>query len=51
MKTFCEKNNLGYVYTFDLLNNSDFEDGLHPNSKGHEKIFSKVKEYMIGRFI
>src|SRR3989338_8861060 len=29
-----------------LLDNSDFEDGLHPNASGHEKIFQQVKEFL-----
>ncbi|HEX9609106.1 MAG TPA: GDSL-type esterase/lipase family protein [Candidatus Paceibacterota bacterium] len=32
------------VRTFDLLEVSDFEDGLHPNSKGHEKLFEHIKD-------
>ena len=30
----------------DLLNESDLEDGLHPNSIGHEKIFLRVKDFL-----
>ena len=51
MKNFCERNNIGYVDTFDLLDYSDLEDWLHPNSKWHEKIFLKVKEYVFSNFI
>jgi len=46
IKEICEKNNLRYIDLSDLMENSDFEDGLHPNSKGHEKIFQKIKEFL-----
>lgn len=29
------------------LGDSDFYDGLHPNSEGHRKIFETVKKYLI----
>ncbi len=48
LKNTSDKNNLNYVYMFDLLHKKDlYNDGLHPNSKGHEKIFNKVKDYLI----
>jgi len=37
IKDVCEINGLPYLYMFDLLDESDLEDGLHPNAKGHEK--------------
>jgi lysophospholipase L1-like esterase len=43
----CEKENLYFIDMFDLLKKNDLEDGLHPNAKGHEKIFEKVKDYLI----
>ncbi len=47
MKIVCEKNDILYLNIFGLLNNEDFEDGLHPNSVGHEKIFTKVKDFLM----
>lgn len=32
---------------FDLLENEDLEDGLHPNSEGHKKMFIRVKDFLI----
>lgn len=40
-----------YIPMFDLLNKEDLEDGLHPNSKGHEKIFERLKEILIEKKI
>jgi lysophospholipase L1-like esterase len=33
-----------YVELFDLLEDADLEDGLHPNTKGHEKIFKRIQD-------
>ena len=47
IKNVCLENNLPYLDIFGLLDKGDFEDGLHPNTKGHEKIFTKVKDFLI----
>lgn len=47
----CEKNNLLFVPMLDLLSNEDLEDGLHPNSKGHEKMFQRIKDFLIANKI
>lgn len=47
IKSFCAENNLPFIEMFNLLNNEDLEDGLHPNSKGHEKMFQRVKAFLI----
>ena len=46
-KNFCEKNNLPFIETFDLLDDKDLDDGLHPNAKGHEKMFVRVRDFLI----
>ncbi|MCK4745124.1 hypothetical protein KAS41_03605 [Candidatus Parcubacteria bacterium] len=47
IKNFCEKNNLPFIEMFDLLKNEDLEDGLHPNSEGHKKMFIRVRDFLI----
>lgn len=47
LKEFCEKKELLFVDMQDVLNNDDLVDGLHPNSKGHEKIFLQIKDFLI----
>ena len=47
LKEFCKNNRLPKIEIYDLLNKEDLRDGLHPNSRGHEKIFQKVKDYLI----
>lgn len=46
IKQLCEKSNLLVIDMFDLLANNEFYDGLHPNYKGHQKIFEVVKKFL-----
>lgn len=46
MQEVCKKNNVLFL-DIKPLNNNDFEDGLHPNATGHEKIFIQVKDRLI----
>lgn len=43
IEILCKKGNLSYVGVADIVIMSDLDDGLHPNSAGHEKIFEAVK--------
>ncbi|EKE22023.1 MAG: GDSL-like protein lipase/acylhydrolase [uncultured bacterium] len=47
IKEICQKNNLLFIEMMDLSNNDDLEDGLHPNTKGHEKMFLRVKDFLV----
>jgi len=52
IKKVCKKNNVYLVEVFnEFFENENYknllEDGLHPNSKGHEKIFKIVKDFLI----
>jgi lysophospholipase L1-like esterase len=47
LKQIGEKHKLIFINVFDLLSNSDLDDGLHPNAKGHKKIFEKVKQTLL----
>ena len=31
----------------DLLTDEDLEDGLHPNTAGHKKMFERMKKFLI----
>jgi len=41
------ENKLPFINLLDITKNKDLADGLHPNSKGHEKIFLKVKDFLL----
>jgi len=51
IKTICKENDINFVEIYDRLTKVNYksllEDGLHPNSKGHEKIFEIVKDQLI----
>jgi len=50
IKTVCKANSFLFIEIFEPLNKLDYknllEDGLHPNSSGHQKIFEIVKEFL-----
>ncbi len=46
MKNVCRENNVPLLDIFGLLDKNDLADGLHPNAKGHEKIFERVKSFL-----
>lgn len=48
IKKVCDTNNVKFIDIFDLLSNEDLsEDGIHPNSNGHEKIFEYLKDKIL----
>ena len=47
LKEIAEINNLKYLSIFDIIQISDLDDGIHPNSKGHEKIYDKAKRFIL----
>ena len=48
MKLVCQEENILFIDFFNILNvKTDLEDGVHPNSEGHEKIFKKIKEELL----
>lgn len=46
MQEVCLENKVLFL-DVGLLNNEDFDDGLHPNAEGHRKIFEKVKDFLV----
>ncbi len=44
IKSFAIKKSLPFVDIYGSLSVSDFDDGLHPNVKGHKKIFESVRQ-------
>lgn len=47
IKEICGNNKLLFIEMLDSLNDDDLEEGLHPNSKGHEKMFLRIKDFLI----
>ena len=40
---FCEENGAKFISMDGIININDLDDGLHPNTEGHKKIFNKVR--------
>ena len=51
LKVICKENEVYFIdlfHKFKDLNYKDLlEDGLHPNSEGHKKIFEVIKDFLI----
>ncbi len=45
MERVCGEENVLFI-DIPKIENEEFEDGLHPNAKGHEKIFQTVKGFL-----
>ena len=47
LQEVCQKNNLPFLDVLDLLSDAELEDGLHPDSNGHEKMYLIVRDYIL----
>jgi lysophospholipase L1-like esterase len=51
IRNFCEKNRLIFIEIFENFINQDYrnllEDGLHPNTNGHQQMFEIIKDELI----
>ena len=45
MKEVCNEEEVIFL-DIKPLDNTDFDDGLHPNTEGHIKIFNQVKDFL-----
>lgn len=46
IKKVTKNSNVPYCYMYDLLQDEDLDDGLHPNAQGHKKMFERVKNFL-----
>lgn len=51
IKRVCKEERVGFIEMFDKIKKGDYRklqaDGIHPNAKGHQKIFETVKEALV----
>jgi len=52
IKEVCNKNNVKFVEMFQEIGKVNYydkllEDGVHPNSEGHQKMFEIIKDFLI----
>ncbi len=46
IKEIAKNNNVPYCYMYDLLQEENLDDGLHPNAQGHQKMFERIKDFL-----
>ena len=55
IKQVCEENNIHFIEIFDEFQKANYkkllEDGVHPNSEGHQKIFEIVRDFLVEKKI
>ena len=44
IRDFCQRNKLKFISLEGIITKEDLFDGLHPNTKGHKKIFETIKK-------
>ncbi len=42
LQEMCSNNRIEYISMYDVLEENDYIDGLHPNDNGYNKIFKKI---------
>ena len=47
IKKYCDEKNIYFINMIDLLKNSDLSDGLHPNEVGHNKMYERIRDFLI----
>ena len=46
LKELCKNSMVKCISMYDVLQNEDFADGLHPNENGYKKIFETLIKYL-----
>lgn len=46
IESICKRHGLYFISLWDILTIEDLSDGLHPNTKGHEKIYKQAEKYL-----
>ena len=46
LEKVCQDSEVHFINIMNLLNTEDLEDGVHPNSVGHQKIFEAVQKFL-----
>ncbi|MBI4991649.1 MAG: hypothetical protein HZB99_00325 [Candidatus Harrisonbacteria bacterium] len=47
MKKVCVEQKVLFLDLFGILENKDLDDGVHPNTKGHQKIYERVRIFLM----
>jgi lysophospholipase L1-like esterase len=47
LEKICSEEKVGYIKLFGKIPKELLEDGVHPNSEGHQKIFEAIRDFLI----
>lgn len=47
LEIICKQNKVSYMNIYNLIDIKDLQDGLHPNDKGHQKIYNRFVAKLI----
>lgn len=47
LKSVCEEEKVSYISLEGAIDSEGLVDGVHPNSKGHEKIYQRINNFLI----
>ncbi len=51
IKEMCTELKIPFLDMIDVIDIKDLPDGLHPDAHGHEKMFQRIKEFLIANNI
>ena len=51
IRNICIEQSLLYIPMLDVIEKTDLCDGIHPNAIGHEKMFQRIKDFLISHNI
>ena len=46
-KKFCDQENIWFIDMMNVLSTDDLQDGIHPTAQGHEKMYIRIREFLI----
>lgn len=51
LKEVATQENVLFIDMLDIINNQDLEDGCHPTAEGHEKMYIKIRDFLLDKKI
>lgn len=46
-KQFCSQEHVPFIDMMDILSPEDLQDGIHPTAQGHEKMYIRIRDFLI----
>ena len=47
LKEIAQEHNIEFIEILQTISTEDLSDGVHPNDRGHQKMYVKVKEHLL----